>query len=374
MQRFKKLAAISCCLCLIFLTHHLQAQKTLNLSGSAVPFLRIAPDARSGGMGDMGVATSADAGSVFWNLGKVPFSKPGIGLTATYTPWLRDITNDVSFASLGGYYTLDEDQALSIGFRYFNLGDIRFTSDGRDDLGSSRPRETGINIGYSRRLSDRLGLGLSLGYIHSALINGATGGGMDYKTGTSIAGSLGLFYDNRDDYGTGFMFGASLSNLGSKISYFKNAPQKEFIPANIGLGSTWNTVINDVHSLSFGVEVNKLLVPTLNDTTTQAIDAYQRQSVVGSWFKSFNDLPGQSGLSLGAEYWYNELFAVRAGYYTEAKDKGGRNYLTAGLGVRYSSLEFNFSYLNATGKQYNPLTNTLRFSIAFQLGDKSYTY
>lgn len=374
MQLFLRLAAGFCCLCLILLTSTLSAQKSLHLSGSAVPFLRIAPDARSGGMGDMGIATGSDAASIFWNPGKVPFSNPGIGLTATYTPWLRDITNDVSFASVGGYYTLDDNQALSIGFRYFNLGDIRFTSDGRDDLGSSRPRETGINIGYSRKLSDRLGMGLSLGYIHSALINGGSTGNMEYKTGTAVSASLGLFYDNRDDYGTGFMFGAALSNLGSKISYFKNSPQKDFIPANLGLGTTWNTIINDVHRLSFGIEVNKLLVPQLSDTALQAIENYRNQSVVGSWFKSFDDLPGQSGLSLGAEYWYNELFAVRAGYYTEAKDKGGRNYLTAGLGARYSSLEFNFSYLNATGQQYNPLTNTLRFSIAFQLGDNQSNY
>lgn len=342
------------------------AQKSLNIATTPVPFLRIAPDARSGGMGDAGVATLPDAGAGFWNMGKLVFNEAQGGASVSYIPWLTKLSNDVYFASASGYYKLDETQALSVGLRYFNLGSIQFTSDGRDNLGSHKPREMGLDFGYSRKLSDKVGLGMALRYIHSALVGNLSTSGTQYRNGSAVAADLGLYYDNRTD-GDGFTLGAALSNLGTKISYTKDASSKEFIPANLALGATWNKVVDELHAFTIAMDLNKLLVPVPDQTTPEAMERYRQKSVVGSWGASFGDLPGQTSVSTGVEYWYDQFLALRAGYYFEGKDKGDRRFLTAGLGLRYNSLGFNFSYLVPSGNGVNqhPLSNTLRFSLLF---------
>lgn len=341
----------------------------INVVTTAVPFLRISPDARAGGMGDLGIATSPDASASFWNMGKVAFNESKGGIAATYTPWLKDLVNDVYLASLSGYYKLDENQALSANLRYFSLGNIQFTDQNGNLNGNGKPREFGIDVGYSRKLSNKVGLGVALRYINSDLASGAPSGGNTYKVGSSVAGDIGLYYDNKNEAGDGFTFGATLTNLGAKIAYTDNADQKDFIPANFGLGVTWNKNFDEANKLMIGADFNKLMVPALEDNTPSGVADYRSKGVVSSWFSSFSDFPGQANVSLGAEYWYNNQFALRGGYFFEDKSRGNRRYFTAGVGLKYNVFGLNFSYLapSGSGVTRNPLSNTLRFSVLFDL-------
>ena len=350
----------------------------LNVVTTAVPFLRISPDARTGGMGDLSVATSPDANSGFYNLAKIPFNESQGGVGVTYTPWLKDLgLNDVYLASLAGYYKFDENQAINGSVRYFSLGNIQFTDNLGNDLNSFRPKEFGIDVGYSRKLSDKIGIGVGLKYIYSNLAGGAATNGSNYKAGTAVAGDLGFYYEGKNEIGTGWAFGVALTNLGSKIAYTDNADQKDFIPANLGFGTTYTKVFDEQNKISFGVDVNKLLVPTPPEEGNQAaLDEYRKQGVVGSWFSSFADAPGGASeeikefqFSIGGEYWYNNQFALRAGYFWEDATKGNRKYFTMGIGIKYNIFGLNFSYLipSGSGVNRNPLSNTLRFSLLFDL-------
>jgi hypothetical protein len=362
------------------------AQQTnkLNVVTTAVPFLRISPDARTGGMGDLSVATSPDANSGFYNLAKIPFNESQGGVGVTYTPWLKDLgLNDVYLASLAGYYKFDENQAINASVRYFSLGNIQFTDNLGNDLNSFRPKEFGIDVGYSRKLSDKIGIGVGLKYIYSNLAGGAATNGSNYKAGTAVAGDLGFYYEGKNDIGTGWAFGAALTNLGSKIAYTDNADQKDFIPANLGFGTTYTKVFDEQNKISFGVDVNKLLVPTPPEEGNQAaLDDYRKQGVVSSWFSSFSDAPGGASeevkefqFSIGGEYWYNNQFALRAGYFWEDATKGNRKYFTMGIGIKYNIFGLNFSYLipSGSGVNRNPLSNTLRFSLLFDLDGQNST-
>ncbi|MEO6613849.1 MAG: type IX secretion system outer membrane channel protein PorV [Chitinophagaceae bacterium] len=354
----------------------------INVVTTAVPFLRISPDARSGGMGDLGVATSPDASSGLWNIGKVAFNKMNGGVTATYTPWLKDLVNDVYLASLTGFYKFDDNQALHLGVRYFSLGNITFTDNLGNDFGSFRPREFGIDVGYSRRLNKKNGIGIALRYINSNLAGGTTVGSTTYKSGSAVAADLGWYNDSKNATGNGWQWGVVLSNLGSKIAYTDNGDAKDFIPANLGFGGNYTRKFNAQNQISFGIELNKLLVPTppADPATPAEIADYRAKGVLGSWFSSFGDAPDgfseeikEFQVSLGAEYWYNNQFALRAGYFYENKTKGNRRFFTVGLGIKYNIFGFNFAYLLPTGNgvSRNPLSNTLRFGIMFDLGDGS---
>jgi len=360
------------------LSSTIQAQvEPINVVTTAVPFLRISPDARSGGMGDLGVATSPDQYSGLWNMGKVAFNQSKGGVGATYTPWLKDLVNDVYLASLTGYYKFDDDQALTGTVRYFSLGNITFTDNLGNDFGSFRPREFGVDVGYSRRLNAKNGVGISLKYINSNLAGGTTVGSTTYKSGSAVAADLGWYHDSKSQAGNGWQWGVVLQNLGSKISYTDNADAKDFIPANLGLGGNYTKKFNQNNSISFGLELNKLLVPTPPaEGDAAGLADYRSKGVLGSWFSSLGDAPGgfseelkEFQLSLGGEYWYNNQFALRAGYFYENKTKGNRRYFTAGLGIKYNVFGFNFAYLLPTGSgvSRNPLSNTLRFSILFDL-------
>ena len=355
-----------------------QTTNKLNVVTTAVPFLRISPDATTGGMGDLSVATSPDANSGFYNLAKIPFNESQAGVGVTYTPWLKDLgLNDVYLASLAGYYKFDENQAINASVRYFSLGNIQFTDNLGNDLNSFRPKEFGIDVGYSRKLSDKMGIGVGLKYIYSNLAGGAATNGSHYKAGTPIAGDLGFYFDGKNEIGTGWAFGAALTNLGSKIAYTDNADQKDFIPANLGFGTTYTKVFDEQNKISFGVDVNKLLVPTPPAEGDQAaLDAYRQKGVVSSWFSSFSDAPGgfseemkEFQFSIGGEYWYNNQFALRTGYFWEDATKGNRKYFTMGIGIKYNIFGLNFSYLipSGSGVNRNPLSNTLRFSLLFDL-------
>ena len=301
-----------------------QTADPINVVTTAVPFLRISPDARAGGMGDVGIATSADANSIYWNLSKTVFANSKGGVAVTYTPWLKDLgLNDVYLASAAGYYKIDDQQAISASLRYFSLGNIQFTDNLGNDLSTFRPREFAFDAGYSRKLSSKWALGVALRYINSNLASG-TFNGNTYKTGSSVAGDLSVFHNNK---------------------------------------------------LTFGVDIHKLLVPTPPAVGDSAgLANYRKTGVVESWFKSFGDAPGKFSeeiqemtLSAGAEYWYNNQFALRAGYFYEHPNKGNRKYFTLGAGLKYNMFGLNFSYLlpQGAGVNRNPLSNTLRFSLVF---------
>lgn len=366
--------------CIVSASGVFAQSEPVNVVTTAVPFLRISPDARAGGMGELGVATSGDVNSQFYNLAKYPFAPSKGAIAVTYTPWLKELgLNDVYMATLAGYYKLDDQQTLSGSFRYFSLGNIQFTDNLGNDLNTFRPREFAIDAGYSRKLNDNLSLGVALRYINSNLAGGAAVNGVSYKAGNAVSGDIGLFYTTAkpDGDGSGWNFGLALTNLGSKIGYTDDATKKEFIPANFGVGAMYTKTFNEVNKLSFGVDVLKLMVPTPPARDDSAgWEKYYSTGVVSSWFTSWGDAPGGFSEELrefyfatGMEYWYNDQFAFRAGYFYEDQSKGNRQYFTMGAGIKYNIFGLNFSYLipSGSGVNRNPLSNTIRFSLVFDL-------
>jgi hypothetical protein len=349
-----------------------QNAKPVNVVTTATPFLVIPADARAGGMGDVGIATSPDANSGFWNLGKIPFGKNKMELGLNYTPWLREMAADMFNTSVSGFFKFKEDQAVHSSIKYFNLGDMQFVDNNGNHLQAFHPREWSIDAGYSRKLSPRSGIGMGVKFIYSNLANKGVESN-SYKAGTAFAADLGYYFNGADNTGTGWTFGATLANLGSKIDYTGNAAQKNYIPANVGIGAGYNIALNEQNKVSFAIDINKLLVPTPPETgDTLALDEYRNKTVVASWFSSFGDAPGgiseelkEFQIGAGSEYWYNDQFALRAGYRYENPAKGNRRYFTLGAGIKYSKLNFNFSYIIPSGNSINksPLANTVKFGL-----------
>lgn len=375
-KRFRKISAINLLASLFMVTISFgQSTAPVNIVTTAVPFLRISPDARAGGMGDVGIATTPDANSGFWNLAKTPFASQNTSIGLTYTPWLKDIAADVYMATVGGYHKLDEDQAISGSIRYFNLGSIQFVDFNGNLQGNGRPREFALDFGYSRKISETMGVGVALRYINSALANGAVSSGVTYKAGNAVAADISLFNDKRDETGAGLSWGLAISNLGSKIGYTDNALSRDYIPANLGVGISYAWVFQETSKFSLNADVNKLLVPSAPVNTDDPVqdsinlDDYRNSSIFGSWVKGLSN--SAYTVSAGAEYTYNDQFSVRAGYFYEPKDQGGRTFFTAGVGLKYNVFGFNFSYLapSGSGVTRNPLSNTLRFSVIFDLDD-----
>jgi hypothetical protein len=357
------------------ITAQAQTNTNLNTVTTAVAFLRINPDTRSSGMGDAGIATSPDAYSIWHNQAKTPFNTGKAGLSVNYTPWLRDLSiNDVYFATIAGYYKMDEQSAISASVRYFSLGDVQFTDQLGNDLNTFRPREFAINAGYSRKLSSKNSLGVAVTYINSKLASGNVNN-TNYKTGSSVAGDLHFFHNGTKENGSGVNWGATLSNLGAKVSYTSDASQKDFIPANLGLGVAYTKVFDESNKITFALDLNKLLVPTPpTDTASATLAAYRNKGVVSSWFSSFSSGSGggneairEVNVSVGAEYWYNNQFAFRAGYFYENPTKGARKFFSIGAGLKYNMFGLNFSYLfpSGSGANRSALSNTYRFGLVF---------
>ena len=347
----------------------LSAQTTKeNPITTAVPFLRLAADARTAAMGDAAVATNPDANSIFYNGGKTAFNEGKFGIGATYTPWLSELdVRNLYQLALSGFYKIDNNQALSIGVRNFSQGEFVFTDDNGNDIKNFRPNDIALELGYSRKLSANLGLGITGRYINSQIADNV-GANSSYKNGSAVAADIAAFYKGN----TGWNFGLALTNLGSKMDYGSTA---SYIPANISLGTSYNKTINSDNKLTFTLEANKLLVPTPPDPTDAAkVAAYENQGVVSSWFKSFGDAPDGGGeelrevqLGFGTEYAFKDQFYLRGGYFYENKLKGNRNYATVGAGLAVKSTSFNFSYLIPTGNNTNnnALKNTFRLSLLF---------
>lgn len=354
----------------------IKAEAQTSLSGSnmvttAVPFLRISPDARAGAMGDAGIAVAPDPNAQYWNVGKVPFTEKKYGISATYTPWMKAIVPDIFLAYLSGYvkFGKEQEQAISGSMRYFSLGNINWTDGLGAPIGTGMPREYSFDLGYSRKLSENLSTGLSMRYIHSAIASGVNTSvtGSDYKPGNAFAADLGMYYtksfEKGEDHVNTFNFGAVLSNLGSKITY--NQTRKDFIPMNLGVGVAYTTQMDAYNKITFALDLNKLLVPVVPYASADT-----QLGVVNGIFNSFStgDQLKEITASLGAEYWYQNTIAFRAGYYYEDKTNGDRQYATCGLGVKYNVFQLNASYLISTGSSIgpNPLANTLRFSLIFE--------
>lgn len=352
--------------CLLSITgSRLHAQTSMvNVATSSAPFLQISPDARSGAMGDVGIALSPDANATFWNNAKAPFANANGGISANYIPWLSDITDNVFLASVGGYYKLDESSAITGGVRYFNMGDINLTNDGTTVLASERPRQFSIEGGYSLKVSARFGVGVSLRYINSKLMQG-TYAGKAYSNGNAIAGDVSAYYNAADSSGAGFSAGITLSNIGSKMSYTDGADNKYFLPANIGIGAVYTWVLNEDNRLTLSADGNHLSVPVFD--SANANDYYDK-SVISGIGSSFSNKAWTA--AVGGEYAYNNQFFARAGYHWETEGAGDNKFVTAGVGVKLSEVNINVSYLFQTGNgiSRNPLSNTVRLGVLFGLG------
>ena len=353
---------------------------------SAVPFLRITPDARSAGMGDAGIGISADANAMHFNASKFAFAEEKASISATYSPWLKSLgLTDVYMAYLSGYTKLDDLQAIGASLRFFSLGDIAFTDENGESLGTGRPREFEISVAYARKLSQKFSMGITGKFIYSNLANGQSIGDVQITAGTSGAVDISMTYETEADLGSAtsvVRIGAAITNIGAKISYTKNQ-YRDFLPGNLGIGVAWDIDFDDYNRLTLAFDLNKLLVPTPKYPTDPEYDIdpedgiadHRQKPLFAGVFGSFADAPGGAKeefreimFSIGAEYWYNRLFAVRTGYYYEHPTKGNRQYVTAGIGLKYNIFGLNVSYLIPTSNQRSPLDNTLRFSLIFDLG------
>lgn len=361
------------------------AQTGLNgSSGTAirteVPFLTITPDSRSGAMGDAGVAISPDANSAYWNPSKLTFLEEDHTLSLSYSPWLRRLVPDVSLAYLSYAHKLDDRNSIGLSLRYFNLGSIALADESGTSQGSYSPNEFSIDGSFARKFGDNLSLGLTLRYIRSNLsnISFVSGSAQTARAGNAVAADVSMYYKNpTQQFGKDalFAFGANISNIGTKIGYTDNGP-RYFLPTNmkLGIANTW--FLDATNQLTFAFDVNKLLVPTTTVNPDGSINNGDDVSVPGGIFQSFTDAPGgfreemrEITLSPGLEYWYNKQFALRTGYFYEAASKGGRKYLSMGVGFKYQDYTFDFSYL-AANQQSSALANTLRFTLSANFGSK----
>jgi hypothetical protein len=357
-----------------------------NPISTAVPFLTITPDSRHGAMGDVGAATSPDANSQYLNPSKYAFAEGKYGFSLSYTPWLRELVNDINLAYLSGYYRIDNNQVIGSSLRYFSMGDITLTGMDQSNMGTVSPSEFALDFSYSRKLSENFSGGVALRYIRSDLSGGiaGSGAGADLYTAGNAWSTDVSFYYFRQWGGTGtsrsFSAGINFSNIGSKISYDQGS-NKDFLPANMKLGTTFSSDIDDYNTFSISLDVNKLLVPTpltqlsygTNGEVIILPDNTTNKSVISSIFGSFSDAPGgfkeelqEFTISTGAEYWYNKQFALRTGYFHETQNKGNRKFFTAGVGVKMNIAAIDFSYVIPVQRN-NPLANTIRFTLLFNI-------
>ena len=354
----------------------------VNTITSAVPFLTITPDSRAGGMGDIGVATSADINSMYWNPAKYSFAKDDFGVGISYTPWLQALVPDISLTYLSGYKKFNGNRVLAASLRYFSLGNITFTDFSGEKLRDFNPNEFSLDVAYSMLFSDNFSGSVALRYIYSNLTGGIYSNNSPTHAGQSVAGDIALFYTKDIKIAkksANMAFGMNISNIGRKISYTDDS-EANFIPTNLRLGGALTYNIDEYNQLMFGLDLNKLLIPTPpvydgNGTSPDNIIAGMDPNVsvpVGIWH-SFYDAPGGSKeefreimISTGFEYWYNQMFALRTGYFHEHETKGNRKYFTVGLGLKLNVFQLDFAYLITT-QQRNPLENTLRFSLTFNM-------
>ncbi len=358
--------------------------QSVNYIHTGIPILQIAPDAIAGALGDAGAAYMPNAYSAHWNNAKIAFAPSDMSISTTYTPWLKKLASDMNFLYLGGYKRINKRSAVGASLTYFTLGRMDHTSEDGQNLGEFHPNEFAIDLTYSMQLTDYLALGATGRFIHDNLTEGLDVADQTTKPANALAADVGLYYQRDVDKNQQIAAALTISNLGSKLSYSDDDTENEFLPANIRLGGRYSYEIDDYNKINILLDLNKLLVPTPPmwneiDSTytglyTDMADYRQTSSMMGA-IQSFYDAPGgmkeelkEISLSIGAEYWYSNILAARLGYFYESKDKGGRQYLTAGIGLRYKTMSFDLSYLMPTSDfSNNPLANTVRISLTLNL-------
>lgn len=384
MKRFLRFSIVG--VFVLLSSYNAFSQSTLsgaNVVTSAVPFLTIAPDSRAAAMGDLGVATTPDVNSQHWNPAKYAFVGSDMGVALSYSPWLRNLVKDINLGYLVGYKKLDEYQTLSASLRYFALGDIMFMDLYGNYIATQSPNEFAIDFGYSRLLSEYFSGAVVVRYIRSDLTAGQVINGVESHAGNTFSADVAFYYQNefsskRND--NRLSAGINISNVGGKISY-TDGDIKDFIPANLRLGASYTTAPDDYNSFTFSLDLNKLLVPTPPKREGEFNPGdiiypggiNSDMSVVAGIFKSFGDAPGgfkeelqEISISVGAEYWYNKQFALRAGYFHENQNKGNRKFFGAGAGLMLNVFSLDFSYLIPIIRNH-PMENTLRFTLQFDI-------
>lgn len=351
----------------------------LNAIYVAMPFLTIAADSRGGAMGETGVATSPDVNSMHWNPAKFVFAPENMGFSVSFTPWLRDLIDDINLANLSYYLKVDQNQALAFSLSYFSLGSIYFTNLQGDPDGQFSPNEFSVDAAYSRKFSENLSGGLAFRYMRSDLTGGSFVGGIKSRAAWALAADVAVYYSKKidiADFPSKLSLGANIANIGNKVTYSESDPA-QFIPITLKLGSALTFDLDAYNSITLATDFNKLLVPTppiYQEIEGELVITSGRNDnvpVAQGMLQSFYDAPGgfreeirEITMGIGAEYWYHKQFALRAGYFYEHETKGNRKFFTAGMGIKFNVFAIDFSYLIPVFRN-NPLANTLRFSLAF---------
>lgn len=381
----------------------------LNTITTALPFLGINPDSRSGAMGDAGTALSPNSSSTMWNTAMLNFAESKSEIGVSYTPWLRQLTNDMHLSYLSGYSRVGERHVVGGALRYFSLGEITFTDAAGGYIREFKPNEFELTLSYAFKLAERHSIGVNGKFAYSNLTGGLVTAGTETKA--AIAGIADISYAHRNEdinwFGVNgvYSLGVVIANVGNKVAYSANA-RRDFLPTSLRIGNAYTAKIDKYNSLTVSVDISKLLVPTppvyadVNGETTLISGKNNDVGVIAGMIQSFYDAPGRvikddngdpidNGdgtfqvkkgskfgeemreimIGSGLEYWYNDIFAVRGGYFYENISKGGRQFFTMGIGFKYNIFSFDFSYLAAM-KRNNPLANTMRFTLRFSLGDK----
>ncbi|WP_341904690.1 type IX secretion system outer membrane channel protein PorV [Fluviicola taffensis] len=381
----------------------------LNTITTALPFLGINPDSRSGAMGDAGTALSPNSSSIIWNTAMLNFSKSKSEIGVSYTPWLRQLTNDMHLSYLSGYARVGDRHVIGGALRYFSLGEITFTDAAGGYIREFKPNEFELTLAYAFKLADKHSIGINGKFAYSNLTGGLVTAGTETKA--AIAGIADISYAYRTEDINWFKvngiysLGVTITNVGNKVAYSENA-RRDFLPTTLKIGNAYTAKIDKYNSLTVSVDISKLLVPTpavyadIDGTTTLISGKSNDVGVIAGMMQSFYDAPGRvetdangdpidNGdgtykvkkgskfgeemreimIGSGLEYWYNDIFAVRGGYFYENVSKGGRQFFTMGVGFKYNIFCFDFSYLAAL-KRNNPLANTMRFTLRFTLGDR----
>lgn len=345
---------------------------------TAVPFLTITPDARAAGMGDAGVAATTDANATYWNPAKLASMEKTMGASISFSPWLQNLVSDMSIAYLSGYYKISKQEAIAVSMRYFNLGSIQFTNANGQPLQDFNPREMALAGTYSRKLSNAFSMALTARYIYSNLAGNISNAGsnVNAQPGNSVGVDIAAYYEKKKIIGTvptTIAFGATVTNIGGKMTY-NNPATADFIPTTLRIGTGITAEIDEYNKLIFALDVSKLMVPTppiRNGQGTIIQGKDPNRTLISALFGSFNDAPnGMSEelqeliYSLGVEYWYKDLIALRGGYFNENRLKGNRKYFTMGMGIRYQKFGIDFAYMIPT-TQGHPLADTMRFTLLF---------
>ncbi|MEY3237840.1 MAG: hypothetical protein RI883_1941 [Bacteroidota bacterium] len=413
------------CVCLFLLPLISHAQPTgsgvtqgdlqLNTITTAVPFMAITPDSRAGGMGDAGTALSANSNSVYWNTSILNFAKTKSEISVSYTPWLRQLTNDMHLSYLSGYYKINDRNAVCGALRYFSLGEITFTDASGNVIRDDKPSEFELTGGYAFRLSDKMSVGLNGKFAYSNLTGGLTVAGVNTKAGVAGAADLSFTYYNDEAKIGGlngvYTFATTINNIGNKIAYSELA-SRDFLPMNLKIGNSFLAQFDKYNSLVFSLDLQRLLVPTPayydfigTDTKPTMISGKDDNvGVISGMLQSFYDAPGapvvddagnyvqnsdgsfevtkgsrfkeeltEINIAAGLEYWYNNVLAIRGGYFYENRNKGNRQYFNFGVGLKYNMFGVDISYLAAVNGKQSPLANTLRFTLRMTLGSKNET-